>query len=167
MNSIRQILALILAVGTAVASPLEREADKLLARTLTLISTKKLASEVGSKGKHVLLDTRQQKEFSVSHIPGAIWVGYKKFDLKTVREIPKDSSIVVYCSVGYRSEKIGEKLVAAGYKNVRNLYGGIFDWANNGHALEDHRGKPTSIVHGFDRKWARLLNPDVPKTLSE
>ena len=42
----------------------------------------------------------------------------------------KSDTIVLYCSIGYRSEKIGEKLVEMGYGHVFNLYGGIFEWVN-------------------------------------
>ena len=78
----------------------------------------------------VVLDSRSAGEFEVSHIKDAIWIGYKDFELqKVLTEIPdKDTEIVIYCSIGVRSEKIGERLQEAGYKNVRNLYGGIFQW---------------------------------------
>jgi len=33
----------------------------------------------------------------------------------------------VYCSLGIRSEVIAKKLKKAGYTNVFNLYGGIFE----------------------------------------
>ena len=40
--------------------------------------------------------------------------------------------IIVYCSIGVRSEDIGEKLKELGYTKILNLYGGIFDWKNKG-----------------------------------
>ncbi|MEP2776092.1 MAG: rhodanese-like domain-containing protein [Luteolibacter sp.] len=154
------------AIFCANASPLTDEVDKLILRSIPLIGTEDLASEIKADRKPVLLDTRQPEEYQVSHLPGAYWVGFKNFEAQNLPKIEKDSSIIVYCSVGYRSEKIGEKLKAAGYTHVRNLYGGIFAWANEGLALEDREGKTTKTVHGYDRKWAKLLAPEVPKVIN-
>lgn len=104
----------------------------------------------------VFLDSRERPEFDVSHLPGARWVGYDDFELSRVKGIPKSATIVVYCSVGYRSGKITDRLRKAGYANVRNLYGGIFEWVNTGHAVEDANG-PTLRVHAYDEDWGRWL----------
>jgi rhodanese-related sulfurtransferase len=105
----------------------------------------------------VLLDTRQKKEFDVSHLKGARWVGYEEFELKRVQDVPKDAPIVVYCSVGYRSERIGEKLQAAGYRHVRNLYGSLFEWVNQGNPVIGPDGQPTTRVHAYNHAWGVWL----------
>ncbi|MBK8965792.1 MAG: rhodanese-like domain-containing protein [Saprospiraceae bacterium] len=105
----------------------------------------------------VFLDAREPSEFAVSHIRGAVSVGYDHFDLKKLSALDKKSRIVVYCSVGYRSEKVAEKLIAAGYKNVSNLYGGIFEWVNQGFPVFDQAGK-TNRVHAYDRTWGVWLD---------
>lgn len=154
-----------LATLCANASPLTDEVDRLIDRSIPLIKTEELATSIKADKKTVLLDARQPEEFRTSHLPGAHWIGYKKFEIANLPEIQKDAPIVVYCSVGYRSEKIGEKLKAAGYTNVRNLYGGIFAWANEDRELEDNDGNTTTTVHGYDKKWSKLLDPDVPLVL--
>lgn len=106
----------------------------------------------------VLLDTRAKKEYDVSHLPEARWVGYDEFDLKRVENLPKSTPIVVYCTVGVRSERVGEKLKAAGFQNVRNLYGSIFEWVNQGNPVVDTQGKPTQKVHAYSRAWGIWLN---------
>lgn len=105
----------------------------------------------------VLLDTRARAEYDVSHLPGAQWVGYDDFDLKRVKDVPKEANVVVYCSVGYRSERVGEKLLAAGYQHVHNLYGSLFEWVNQGNAVVDNQGKPTQRVHGYSPLWGVWL----------
>jgi len=112
------------------------------------------------KEKVILLDTREKKEYEISHIPGAIWVGYNNFKLKRVKEIAKDAKIVTYCSVGYRSERIGEKLQKAGFSDVSNLKGSIFKWVNEGNPLEDKEGNTTDKVHGFDKDWGKWVKGD-------
>ena len=108
----------------------------------------------------VLLDTRKKEEFDVSHLQDAIWVGYKGFEESTVlNEIPdKDTPIVVYCSIGVRSENIGEKLIKLGYTDVKNLYGGIFEWKNHDNTVYNNQNIATDSVHAFNKHWGKLLS---------
>ncbi|WP_420579818.1 rhodanese-like domain-containing protein [Reichenbachiella sp.] len=115
------------------------------------------ANEVESE-EVIWLDAREQKEFEVSHIENAQFVGYDNFKIKSVKDIDKDAEIVVYCSIGYRSEKVAEKLEKAGFTNVKNLYGGIFDWVNSGKDVVDEEGNVTQKVHGYGRTWGVWLN---------
>ena len=107
----------------------------------------------------VLLDAREKDEYEVSHLQNAVWVGAKTFELDSVmpKIEEKNTEIIVYCSIGVRSENIGEKLIEAGYTNVKNLYGGIFEWKNEGHAVYDLEGNETEKVHAFSKHWGRLL----------
>ncbi|MFK8061384.1 MAG: rhodanese-like domain-containing protein [Polaribacter sp.] len=139
----------------------QKKLDKLLnkwnTRNVPYISVDALASP---KTKAILLDAREEKEFKVSHLKEAICVGYNKFDLKeTLKKLPKDKNakIVVYCSLGVRSETVAHKLIKAGYTNVYNLYGGIFKWKNNNFKVVDTLGNATEKVHAFDKKWGKYL----------
>ncbi|WP_373516965.1 rhodanese-like domain-containing protein [Pricia sp.] len=107
----------------------------------------------------ILLDAREKEEYDVSHLQNAVWVGAKTFDLDSVwpKIEDKNTEIIVYCSIGVRSENIGEKLMNAGYTNVKNLYGGIFEWKNEGHAVYDSEGHETDKVHAFNKHWGKLL----------
>jgi rhodanese-related sulfurtransferase len=125
----------------------------LLKQSVPFVSVKELKSEPPP----VLLDTRAPQEFAVSHLRGARWVGFDQFSLAAVRDLPKDTPVVVYCSVGLRSEKIGERLRQAGYTNVRNLYGGLFEWVNEGNAAVAAGDTPTTRVHPFSPGWGVWL----------
>ncbi|MEN1786420.1 MAG: rhodanese-like domain-containing protein [Bacteroidota bacterium] len=107
----------------------------------------------------LLIDTREKTEFNVSHLEGAHWVGYQSFDLSQFLKTYPDlnTPIIAYCSIGVRSEKIGIKLLKAGYTNVKNLYGGIFEWKNEGGTVVDPQGQPTEKVHAYNRFWGQLL----------
>jgi rhodanese-related sulfurtransferase len=106
---------------------------------------------------YIFLDARENDEYAVSHLPGAMYVGYKKFKPVVLKNIPKDKPIVVYCSVGKRSENIAEKLINDGYKNVSNLYGGIFEWVNQGHEVYNGSNKKTPNVHAYNFLWGQFL----------
>ena len=105
----------------------------------------------------VFLDSREPREYAVSHISGAIPVGYDHFDLQNLPpDLPKDQRIVVYCSVGYRSEKVTEKLKKGGFTNVSNLYGGIFEWVNQDFPVVNQNGA-TDEVHAYNRSFGIWL----------
>lgn len=105
----------------------------------------------------VFLDAREPREYAVSHIAGAFPVGYDHFDLKNLPPgLSKDQRIVVYCSVGYRSEKVTEQLQKSGFSNISNLYGGIFEWVNQGFPVVNETG-PTEEVHAYSRSWGVWL----------
>ncbi|WP_194974101.1 rhodanese-like domain-containing protein [Aquiflexum lacus] len=104
----------------------------------------------------ILLDTREKEEFEVSQLKGATWVGYETFSMESLKDIPKDETIVVYCSIGARSQDIGKKLKSAGYQEVYNLYGGIFHWVNEDNPVYNNE-EETEEVHAFSRIWGIWL----------
>lgn len=101
----------------------------------------------------IILDARQEKEYAVSHIKDAQWVGYEEFDNAKVNALPRNKPVIIYCSVGYRSEKVGEKLKEMGFQNIYNLHGGIFEWVNQGKPVY-HGGEQTDSIHAYSRTWS-------------
>ncbi len=136
-------------------SPIDSILLKYNKKTVLYITT----TELKALKNPILLDTREQKEFDVSHIKNAHCVGYDKFNLKIVQEKYKNfnDTIIVYCSVGVRSEIIGTKLKKLGYKNVFNLYGGIFEWKNKDQKVVDKNQVSTENVHAFSKEWSKYL----------
>ena len=126
----------------------------LLNFTVPIIGVAELAE---TKDQYVILDTREPEEFALSHIEGAQYLGYKQLNESVLAELDKDSPIVLYCSVGYRSEKIGERLQKKGFTKVYNLYGSIFEWVNQGHPVVDNAGYPTDKVHTYNKKWSKWV----------
>ncbi len=111
----------------------------------------------------LILDARERNEFDVSHIPSARYVGYGHFSSEEISEYitDKNTPLIVYCSLGIRSEDVGEKLEKAGFTNVKNLYGGIFEWKNKSYPVIDSEGKETENVHTFSKHWSRWLTKGV------
>ena len=111
------------------------------------------------KTEVILLDAREIEEYNVSHLEDAIHVGYDDFDLlETTKQLnDKQQTIVVYCSLGVRSEDIGEQLKKAGYTNIFNLFGGIFEWKNKGYSVYNSEEKLTEDVHAFSKAWSKWL----------
>jgi rhodanese-related sulfurtransferase len=104
----------------------------------------------------VLLDARAIAEHRVSHLASAAHVDPDRGDLSGL-EIARDARVVVYCSVGWRSAIVAERLRRAGFRDVYNLEGGIFGWANAGRPV--FRGtERVRVVHPYDAVWGRLLS---------
>ncbi|MEP6936621.1 MAG: rhodanese-like domain-containing protein [Chthoniobacterales bacterium] len=106
----------------------------------------------------VLLDVRTRPEYEVSHLHGAQQVD-PDASAEAIK-ILRDKPIVTYCSVGYRSGAFAKKLQDAGYKNVQNMSGSIFEWANEGHPVE-RNGRQVDKVHPYNAKWGKLLKPSL------
>jgi rhodanese-related sulfurtransferase len=118
----------------------------------------------------LLLDARTPAEYAVSHLRGAVPIDPYRPSLNPVKATPKAEAIVVYSSAGYRGARVAEWLRRNGYTSVVNLAGGIFKWANEGHPVFREEGRPTALVHPYDRQWGLLVDgkyrvqaPDVEK----
>ena len=140
----------------------EKEIENYLDKTISTITVEQLATM--DSGRFVLLDAREKEEYDISTIPGSSYIGYDDFNIKSIEHLPKGQPIIVFCSIGYRSEKIGEKLKKAGYGRVFNLYGSIFAWANAGLPLHTPMGNSTDKLHTYNKKWSKWVeNPKVEK----
>jgi rhodanese-related sulfurtransferase len=146
---------------TQVSFKIEDTLKKMLKGSVPVISTGDLADLIKCESDWLILDSRELVEFKTSHLPNAKWVGDHDFSICRLSGTPKDTNVVVYCSIGVRSEKIAEKLIASGFSNVWNLYGGIFAWSNEHKSLVVQSQKPTLAVHGYDHNWAKLLDYHV------
>jgi rhodanese-related sulfurtransferase len=135
----------------------ETMVNQLLSGKVDTLSSNALQERRGTAGA-VLLDTREVEEYEVSHLSGAIHVGYKSFNQESVANLPKNAEIIVYCSVGKRSEEIGDRLKKMGFTNVQNLWGGIFDWTNRGYPVVDKEGKEVCLVHPYSFMWGIWIN---------
>jgi len=84
----------------------------------------------------LLLNSRSEQEREVSFIPSSISETefYKRIEESAKDEgetkggdlestIPKDTMIVSYCTIGFRSGLMCKRLVELGYENVRNSEG--------------------------------------------
>ncbi len=136
------------------------------------IDTASLAADLTQAPRPILLDVREEAEFAVSHLEGAhrispnlaerlsspdgdaIWA-----NLRQRLHLESNDHVVVYCSVGYRSAALGQALIARGVR-VRNLLGGLFQWANEGRPLVRQRNRQQQTatrVHPYDQTWGRFL----------
>lgn len=130
--------------------------QKLLSHKVSEISV----TEVVKDTSVIYLDAREKAEFNVSHINNAQWIGYNDFSILRLKSVPKNSKIIVYCSVGYRSEKIAKKLEKSGFTDVYNLYGGIFEWKHQNNPVFNAK-KETDSIHTYNKEWSKWLTNGI------
>lgn len=92
------------------------------------------------QGRVHVLDVRDEYEWNEKHIPGAVhqYVGDLEENLP---QLPKESEIVVHCSVGHRSGVAVSILKRHGYTGLYNMLGGMTAWEKLGLPLEKPDGE--------------------------
>lgn len=128
--------------------------NEKLANTISADENAISAQEAKSLKDAIFLDAREDAEYSISHIPAALQIGYNQPTYELLNQFSKDRPIVVYCTIGYRSERIAKQLRNKGFSKVYNLYGSIYAWDLAGFPLEDAEGQPTKKVHTYNKKWS-------------
>ncbi len=106
----------------------------------------------------LLLDTRSRQEFDVSHLAHALSVGYDDFSLESLNGVNRDTLVVVTCAIGARSGEIAARLKLAGFTQVFNHFGGIFDWTNRGYEVLNLNDESVRRVHPYNRFWKHWVN---------
>ena len=76
----------------------------------------------------LLLDVREQWEFDICQIKGAILMPMGEIT-KSYVNLHKDSKIALYCHSGIRSMHVADFLLSQGFESLANLQGGIDAWA--------------------------------------
>jgi len=96
----------------------------------------------------VLVDGREERERTVSMIPGAITM--EQLELGKHR----DQKIIVYCTAGYRSRRQARELRGRGLQAF-SLRGGILSWVHAGRKAVNRKGE-TRRVHVYGPEWNLL-----------
>ena len=93
------------------------------------IGTTNLVTLVNREGA-VILDIRDNKEYSAGHIAGAVNMPFAAVDSRIGElEDYKEKPVVIVCKMGQHSSSAGKKLKAQGFTDVRRLSGGMSEWS--------------------------------------
>ncbi|MEP7014490.1 MAG: rhodanese-like domain-containing protein [Verrucomicrobiota bacterium] len=94
--------------------------------------TEILPSEAATKatnGEAAIVDVRENDDWDVERIPGAIHLVRGTIELEIEEKFPdKTEMIICHCGGGSRSALATESLQKMGYKNVRSMAGGLRAW---------------------------------------
>ncbi len=92
---------------------------------------------LASGEEHVLVDTREDNEWTAGHVAGAVHLsrGIIERDIET-KYPEKTTTLVLYCGGGYRSALVADNLQKMGYTNPVSLDGGWRALKESGLPLE-------------------------------
>lgn len=86
------------------------------------------ASRLAARGAARILDVREPFELQICSLPGATHIPMGSIPGQ-LRQIPRDTHLLVMCHHGGRSARVTEYLRQNGFDNATNIAGGIDAWA--------------------------------------
>jgi rhodanese-related sulfurtransferase len=92
------------------------------------LSAKELKERLDRHDPIVLLDVRQGWELRLCQLEHAVHIPIEEIEFRTEEMNPEDE-IVAYCHTGVRSAAVTQYLTQLGFKRVKNLAGGVDEWA--------------------------------------
>jgi rhodanese-related sulfurtransferase len=88
----------------------------------------------------LIIDAREEREYLLGHIEGAIHLHRNTLESKVPEIVPKlDTPIVIYCAVGTSCASAVEALRRLGYQKVFSLEGGLQSWLEAGGLVESSK----------------------------
>ena len=96
------------------------------------------ARKKAEEGGAVLIDVREESDWSEGHAKGAQHLSRGVIELEIEEQIPDvKKPIICYCGGGSRSALVAESLQKMGYENVRSMAGGFRAWKEAGLPSDD------------------------------
>ena len=92
------------------------------------ISPKELKSSLDNGDKLVLVDVREEWEYSLAKVDGSILIPLGTLP-QSLAQLNRDSEIIAICHHGMRSADATNFLLQQGFQKVKNLVGGIDAWS--------------------------------------
>ena len=92
------------------------------------ITPQDLKARLDRNERPLLLDVRQDWETRLCRLENSVHIPIEEIEVRTDELNPEDE-IVVCCHQGVRSAAVVEYLRSLGFKNVKNLVGGLDHWA--------------------------------------
>jgi adenylyltransferase/sulfurtransferase len=93
------------------------------------LSPAALVARLKEPAPPVLIDVREEWEWTLGHLPDALHVPMGQLP-KRLNELPRDRDLVLYCHHGSRSYRAMEFLRQMGFDHVAHLDGGVAAWVD-------------------------------------
>jgi rhodanese-related sulfurtransferase len=100
-------------------------------------SVDEVKGKLDRQEKFLLIDVREESEFAIDHLPGAVHLGkgILERDIEA-RVAGLNTPMILYCGGGFRSALAADNLKKMGYSNVFSMAGGIRGWREKGLPLQ-------------------------------
>jgi adenylyltransferase/sulfurtransferase len=93
------------------------------------ITANELKARIDSGARLLVLDVREPTEYRINRIEGSVLMPLGEVP-RRYQELDDQAEIICLCKIGARSAKASDFLRSVGFKNVKNLKGGIVEWIN-------------------------------------
>ncbi|GEM_PF-830828 len=118
---------------------------------VTRLNSDKGAKLIEEKAPFII-DARSAEEYETSHLAGAM-----RFENGLVDSLSKDTPILIYCTVGVRSNSLANILSEQGFNQVYELKRGILGWSNARLPVMDNRDQLTDEIHVYSEFFSSFL----------
>jgi hydroxyacylglutathione hydrolase len=99
--------------------------------TLVNVTAPELAQRLTRDRDLVVLDVRESVEWAGGHVSGARHIPMREITAR-IDEVPRDRTVAITCAGGARSSLVGSMLLAQGFTDLLNVWGGMTGWAQAG-----------------------------------
>jgi rhodanese-related sulfurtransferase len=96
---------------------------------MNTITPQELKDRLNGSEKLHIIDVREPDEIAQGTVPGAVSIPLMQIPDR-LQEIPRDTETILVCRSGARSGRAYDFLTAQGYTNVKNMSGGMLEWAS-------------------------------------
>ncbi len=115
------------------------------------LSVDEFEKQIKADSSAQILDVRTAEEFNEMQLTGAINADWNSDHFaKDIQSLDPNKSTFVYCLGGKRSAAAAQKLLELGFKDVRNLEGGMRAWLQAGKSSDIKNPAATSEIKMSD-----------------
>ncbi len=101
------------------------------------IDTTLLHEKLTENPDAIVIDVREETEYSQGFIAGATWISRGFLEIRIEEAVPKkDTQVILYCAGGTRSALAAKALKEMGYSNLLSVKGGFGAWKRNGYSFD-------------------------------
>jgi len=93
------------------------------------ITVLELKARMDAGEKPLVIDVREPYEYAIARIPGTKLIPLGQIEERS-GELDPESEIILQCRSGKRSADALNRLKAKGFKNLKNLVGGVLAWSD-------------------------------------
>jgi adenylyltransferase/sulfurtransferase len=110
----------------------DEAADAAMGHTISVVQLKEMLDErAAGERDFLLVDVREQNEWDIVNIPGAVLVPKGEFlSGKALEDLPSDKPIVLHCKSGVRSAEVLAVVQGAGFSDAVHVGGGVVAWVS-------------------------------------
>lgn len=100
-----------------------------------VLSNQQLAEEMHENESLLVIDVREEAEYSFSHIPNTINIPFGELK-NNINKFAKDKPIYLVCRTGNRSDLAAKQLTELGYTEVYNVVPGMSGWTGETNSIK-------------------------------